>query len=282
MPVAARLTGRTLPPPPSARDRTPVPSARCGRPVRSTAASTGRAGHRCRRPRRRRAAALDRSSPPCPAAARPGRARSRWPRPSGAAIADERPPGRAGRHRHRQDPRLPRAGHPVAARRSWWPPPPRRCRTSWPARTSRSSPSTSTVPFDVRRAEGPVQLRLPPAAARGRRAATPRAALDGSSELAPSAPRSVERLADVGRRRRATGDRAELDVEPSARGVGGGQRRPPRSAPARPRCPRGEHVLRRGRPAPRPPRPTSSWSTPTSTASTSQPAARCCPSTTWS
>ena len=34
------------------------------------------------------------------------------------------------------------------AARPWWPPPPRRCRTSSPARTCPSSPSTSTRPFD--------------------------------------------------------------------------------------------------------------------------------------
>ena len=132
------------------------------------------------------------------------------------AIADGPPPRRAGRHRHRQVARLPRAGHPVAAGGSSSPPPPRRCRTSWPARTCRSSPSTSTVPFDVRRAEGPVQLRLPPAGARGdgrqRRPARARRA----TCCRPRAERGRAGWPS-GRRRPQTGDRAELDCEPSAR-----------------------------------------------------------------
>ena len=77
------------------------------------------------------------------------------------AIGERPPPRRAGRHRHRQEPRLPRARPSCPAAEWSWPPPPRRCRTSWPARTSRSWPSTSTCPFDCGRPEGPVQLRLP-------------------------------------------------------------------------------------------------------------------------
>ena len=88
----------------------------------------------------------------------------------------------------------------------------------------------------------------------------------------------VRRLADWAETS-PTGDRAELNFEPSVRAwsavsVGLASARAPATA----------HVAATAspsRPGPRPPRPTWSWSTPTSTASASRRAARCCPSTTW-
>ena len=88
---------------------------------------------------------------------------------------------RRGRHRHRQDARLPRARRDRRQARRSSPPPPRPCRTSWPARTCRSSRSTSDAAVRLGGAEGSQQLRVPPAAARavagGRRPA--RAGGDG-------------------------------------------------------------------------------------------------------
>ena len=108
------------------------------------------AGVRRRRARRRarRSSALDDGRPTTALARRRRRARrpprtvpasGRWPTAVAAAIADRPPPRRAGRHRDRQDARLPRAGDRRRASGSSWPPPPRRCRTSSPPRTCRSS-----------------------------------------------------------------------------------------------------------------------------------------------
>ena len=176
------------------------------------------------------------------------------------------PPRRAGRDRHRQVARLPRPGDPRRAAGAWSPPPPRRCRTSWSARTCRSSPSTSARTFATRCSRaGRTTCASSGSAEVGQGA--DQLALDGLA--APCArPRSCaasrawsDQLTD--RRPR----RARLRAVPDRRGRRSACR--PRSAPARPAAPRatcaspsGPAGGRRGR---------RSWSsTPTSTGRTSQ------------
>ena len=180
--------------------------------------STMRSRRRCRRARRR--PVVDRGvTAALPAGEdRPGQ---REMADAVAAAIDRRaPPRRAGRHRHRQDARLPRArpSCPAAGRGRH-----RHQGAAGPAGRqgpARSSPSTSTAPFDVRGAEGPVQLPVPASACdevarRERRPARRSTALrraasaDGASCGWPPGPTTT-----------ATGDRAELDVEPSPTGRG--------------------------------------------------------------
>ena len=91
----------------------------------------------------------------------------------------------------------------------------------------------------VRGAEGALELRLPPAAARGRRRGDAQVAARGHEEQRPSARARCARLADWAEthRDRRPGRARLRAVGP---GVGGGQRRRPRSARARPSCPRGD------------------------------------------
>ena len=108
-------------------------------------------------------------------------------------------PRGAGGHRHRQVPRLPRARPSSRAGRRWWPPPPRRCRTSWPPRTCRSWPSTSTSTFACGGAEGAVATTC--ASSGCGRCAT---GVDGQLELrgpAPVEPARGRAPGDLGRPR---------------------------------------------------------------------------------
>ena len=204
------------------------------------------------------------SSPSCPAAARPGPARSRWPRPSADAIA-------AGPHLVVQagTGTGKTLGYLVPAilsrqARSSWPPPPRRCRTSWPARTCRSSAEHLDRPVHVRRAEGPVELPLPSSGlaevARPRRRRQP-ASMRSTGWPSGPTPSELTALVAWGAE---TADRRprRADFEPSrarrGRAVSVGVRA---SAPARPAARRARRASPR-RPGPRPRRPTSSSSTP--------------------
>ena len=183
--------------------------------------------------------------------------RRRGPRPGQREMAEavaaghrRQPPSRrAGRHRHRQDPRLPRAGDRAPASRSSWPPPPRRCRTSSPARTCRSSPSTSTRPFDLAVLKGrsnyvclqrvrEVATERRPGLARARRASAHRP----SSRSARSAP--------LGGRDRTPATGPSSTFEPSHAGVGGGQRRSA-GVPGRHALPDGRRRASPSRPATR-------------------------------
>ena len=197
------------------------------------------------------------------AAARPGRA-ARDGRRRPASHRRAQAPRRAGRHRHRQDARLPGAGHPVRPHARWWARPPRPCRTSWRARTSRSSTSTSTS-----RSRGPCSRGGPTtcACSVSTRSSPPR--LTGSSPSTgwPSGcrPRSSSHLSTWADRPHRGPSRARGRAVRAR--LGRRQRDAHGSARVRP-------VARAATSAsPRPPaagrwRPTSSWSTSTSTAST--------------
>ena len=136
----------------------------------------------------------------------------------GRAARDRRAQARrrAGRHRHRQDARLPGAGDPVGAHRPSWPPPPRRCRTSWPARTCRSSSGTCATGSSGRCSRGGPTT----CACSGSTSCSTagkdegQLALDGVAERAPA--EELLHLVDWAATTE-TGDRAELDVEPSER-----------------------------------------------------------------
>ena len=123
---------------------------------------------------------------------------------SAAATSSCRPAPGTGK-----TPRLPRARAAVRAAAPWWPPPPRRCRTSWPARTSRSSPSTSTRPFEWAVLKGRSNYLCLPAPAGGRAAGDGQLALD--DDLLPSARRRGRGGWRRGPPRPTTGDQAELD-----------------------------------------------------------------------
>ena len=162
--------------------------------------------------------------------------------------------------------RLPRAGHPVGRADAWWPPPPRRSRTSWPARTCPFLAEHLDRPFAFAVLKGRsnylCRQRLDEADRRRRPArrstawTTGRRAVDASCTSSPTGPRPPP-----------TGDRAELAREPSAgawAAVSVGARRVPGRGQAARRASDcfAEDGPRSGRR-----RPTSSWSTPTSTAS---------------
>ena len=210
------------------------------------------------------------SRPRCPAAARTGPARSRWPR---------RWPG------------------PSRTGATWWcrpaPAPARRSPTSCPRILSgrrvrgghghqgaagpagrqgpaRSSPSTSTSTFDVRGAQGPVELRLPPAGAPrspGRRPARARRARRPRRRRGRAAP-----ARRVGRRDRrpATGPSSTSSRRPTAWAAVSVSRQ---GVPGRGPLPEGRRVLRRAGPPAGRQAPTWSSSTPTSTGCTSRRAA---------
>ena len=216
------------------------------------------------------------SPPPSQVAARAVPGQVRWPGPS----APPSPVATTSWCRPAPAPasRSPTSCRPsCAAGESWSPPPPRRCRTSWPARTCRSSPTTSAGTFSFAVLKGRsnyvCRQRLDEISGDGQ------LALDGLAERA--SPRSSRCLADLGRRHRppATAPSCRRAIAP---GVGGGQRlvagvprrrnaarRAARASPSRPGTRAADadvvvvntHLLR--------PRPR-------------QPAARCCPSTTWS
>ena len=201
----------------------------------------------------------------CPAAARPGPVRSRWPRrwpgPSTRSGPSSSRPAPAPASRSPTS--CPAAAERAA--RSWSPPPPRRCRTSWRARTSRSWPSTSDEPFAFAVLKGRsnyVCLQRVAEVGRRRRAARPRRARPSRRLGRASSRRSCAWAADDRDRRPG---RARLRAV--AAGVGRGQRQPRRSAPGAHALPEGRRVLRRAGPPSAPPRPTSWSSTPTSTAS---------------
>ncbi len=129
-------------------------------------------------------------------------------------------------------------------------------------------------PVRVRGAEGPVQLRVPAAGRRARqrrRPARPRRSAPGRRRrdrrawpAGPAAPTP------------ATGPSWPSSLRP---GLGGRERRPTR-VPRGARCPRARRASPSG-PGGRRRRPTSWWSTSTSTAWTWPPAGPCCPSTSW-
>ena len=169
----------------------------CGRRRRGRSAGGGRAVA-ASAGRRGRAATLAEARPPTRLAGGEERPQQpRWPgRGRGARTGT--PPGGPGRDRDREVPGLPGARRAVAARRSWWPRPPRRSRTSWPRRTCPWSAGGLGTPVLLRRAEGPQQLPLPPAGGRGRARRAP----------------AVE-LAERGRRGRRDGVDAAADAATS-------------------------------------------------------------------
>ena len=226
----------------------------------------------------------------------PARARSEMADRRGRVHGRRTQPGRPGRYRHGQVPRLPGARRPLrraggGGHRHQGPPGPAgRQGPAARGRRHRQRP-------DVRRAQGSQQLRLPPAGGRDRRPgrpADPRAGL--------GRPARRRRHPDPGGRRRRRRDPATIadQVRSLVRWAGG--HRPPGTAPSCPSSPTSGHgpwcrprpasarapsgARRDGTaspntPAAGPPRPTSSWSTPTSTGPTWPAAGPCCPSTRW-
>ena len=210
---------------------------------------------------------------------RRGPARQRaWPS-SSTPRSRRPPPRRAGRHRHRQDARLPRAGDRVGR-------PGRRRHgdqgAAGPARRQGPAVPRSTRcrrRVHVGRAQGSQQLRVPAAVREMHPARRRRAGRAGARRARSGDAGRHRQDRSSGSARRATGDIAEPRLRADGRSHAGGDRRQ-RRVPRRRPLPARRHLLRRAWPAAGRRPPTSSSSTPTSTASTSPPAERSCPSTT--
>ena len=243
-----------------------------GRVVGSRRRSTGTVGHGHGRYRRRQMTATGRrcrieASRPrrCPGWRRGPSRPGRDGRGRRSGHRRRPPPRRAGRHRHRQVPRLPRARHPVGPtgrrghRHQGAAGPARRQGPAVPRRAPRPA-------VRLRGAQGPLELRLPPAAGRDL-TATPSCALDGLAQRA--SPSELGAWLQSWALDHGTGDRAELDFEPSPQ-AWAAVSVVVRGVPGRPALPAGRRRASPSRPGGGPPRPTSSWSTPTSTASTSR------------
>ena len=171
------------------------------------------------------------------------------------------------------------------------PPPPRRCRTSWPAKDLPVPRRAPRPPVHLGGAQGPVQLRVRAAPGRGR----PRGRLPTATASDPRAadrrPAGARRARRAGRPRRAGRHRRVGGHAPTPATGPSSPSSPSdaawaavsttsRDCPGAARCPRGDRLLHRGGPGPGGRRPTSWWSTCTSTGSTWPATARSCPSTT--
>ena len=202
----------------------------------------------CRRSRPLAAPLLTESSPRCPAAARSAPGQVRDGRGGRRAVTDRAPPAscRPAPAPASRSPTWSRRSSPAA--RSSSPPPPRRCRTSWPARTCPFLAEHLERAVHLRGAEGPVELRVPASGPPRSAGRASQLALDGLADgSAPTSRGSLRsgRVEPRHDRRPATGP--SLDFEPSPRAwaaVSVSADGVPRRGPV----PEGRGVLRRAGP----------------------------------